>query len=78
MTARQTAPRQAEAAYSITEAAELKSVSPGFIRAAIRATGGKDPKTGRVVVPLRAKRVGKAYRIGASALDDWFSRLEDA
>lgn len=73
-----TAPRRADAAYSISEAAELKSVSPGFIRAAIKATGGKDPKTGRVVVPLHAKRVGKGYRISASALDAWFDALEDA
>lgn len=61
--------RQAETAYTITQAAELKNVSPGYIRAAIRATAGP---------VLRAKRVGKGYRITATALEEWFDSLEDA
>lgn len=72
-----TAPRQAEAAYSITEAAELKSVSPGYIRKAIRSNGQPDAN-GVVTPPLAAKRIGKGYRIGASALDAWWESLADA
>lgn len=59
----------AEAAYTITEAAGLKRVSPDLIRRAIHATAGPT---------LRAKRVGKGYRIAASALEDWWNQLEDA
>lgn len=61
--------RVAEAAYTIHEAAELKRVSPNFVRNAIRATEGN---------VLRAKKVGKGYRISASALEEWFDGLEDA
>lgn len=68
----------AEEAYTIDEAAALKRVSAGFIRKAIRSTGEPDPKTGIRVVPLRAKRVGKGYRIPASALEEWFDGLQDA
>jgi len=64
-----TTPRQAERAYSVTEAAELKSVSPDLIKRAIRATSGNT---------LRAKKLGRGYRITASALEDWFNGLEDA
>lgn len=60
---------EAEAAYTIPEAAELKSVSPGFIRKAIKATEG---------ATLDAKKVGKGYRISATALEEWWNRLEDA
>lgn len=65
-----TATMQAEAAYTIPEAAALKRVSPDTIRRAIRST---DPDH-----HLRAKRVGKGYRIPASALEEWFDGLEDA
>lgn len=58
----------AEPAYTIPEVAALKSVSPDFVRRAIRATTGG----------LRAKKVGKGYRIGASAVEEWWEGLEDA
>lgn len=65
--------RQAEEAYTITEAAELKRVSPNYIRRAVRATEGN---------VLAAKNIGTAghprYRILASELDAWFDRLGDA
>ena len=61
--------REAEAVYTVSEAAEVKRVSPDLIKRAIRATAG---------TPLRAKRIGKGYRISASALDSWFDGLEDA
>lgn len=64
-----TAVKQAEEAYTITEAAALKRVSPDLIRRSIKATGGN---------VLRAKRIGKGYRISASALEDWFQGLDDA
>lgn len=63
------APKVAERAYSITEAADLKGVSPDTIRRAIRATEG---------ATLSAKKVGRGYRIGASALEAWWASLEDA
>jgi excisionase family DNA binding protein len=63
------APKAAERAYTIPEAAELKGVSANFIRKAIRATEGNT---------LAAKKVGKGYRIAASALEAWFAGLEDA
>lgn len=58
----------AERAYTITEAAALKSVSPDTIRRAIKATEG---------AVLRAKQVGRGYRISASALEDWWGQLDD-
>lgn len=61
--------KQAERAYTITELAELKSVSPDFVRAAIKATDGN---------VLIAKKVGRSYRISASAAEAWWNRLEDA
>lgn len=65
--------RTAEAAYTITQAAELKNVSASTIRAAIKATEGN---------VLRAKNIGSAnnprYRIAASALEEWFDGLADA
>lgn len=64
--------KTAERAYTIVEAAELKSVSPDFIRAAIRRT---DPSKGPV---LPAKRVGRGYRINASALEAMWEGLADA
>lgn len=60
---------EAEKAYTIIQAAELKQVSPDFIRAAIRATKGNT---------LSAKKVGRGYRIKASALEAWFEGLADA
>jgi excisionase family DNA binding protein len=59
---------EAEAAYTIAEAAELKSVSQGFIRKAIAAT---EPPM------LAAKKVGKSYRINASALEAFWKSLPD-
>lgn len=61
--------REAEPAYTVTEAAEIKRVSPDLIRRAIKATEG---------ATLRAKNLGGRYRISASALDEWFDSLEDA
>lgn len=61
--------REAEKAYSITEVAELKGISPDFVRRAIRATSGN---------VLAAKRVGRGYRISASAVEAWWANLEDA
>ena len=63
------APKTAVAAYTIAEAAARKSVSAATIRRAIHATEGP---------VLRAKRVGKTYRISADALDDWWTSLPDA
>ena len=60
---------QAEEAYTITEAAAIKRVSPDLIRRAIKATEGP---------VLRAKKVGKGYRVSASALEDWWNGLDDA
>jgi excisionase family DNA binding protein len=60
---------RAEEAYTVTEAAALKRVSPDLIKRAIRATEGNT---------LRAKKVGRGYRIPASALEAWFDGLADA
>ena len=60
---------QAEEAYTIVEAAKIKRVSPDLIRRAIKATEG---------ATLKAKRIGKGYRISASALEQWWSELDDA
>ena len=67
---------EAERAYTIDEAAEVKSVSPGYIRKAIKSNGQPD-SNGVTTVPLAAKKVGKGYRIGAAALDAWFAALPD-
>lgn len=61
--------RHAEAAYTLAEAAALKRVSQDTLRRAIKATEGN---------VLRAKRIGKGYRISASALEDWFDGLDEA
>jgi len=68
-TQRRTEPKEAERAYSIAAAADLKSVSQDFIRRAIRAT---------TPPMLRAKKVGKGYRISASDLESWWNDLEEA
>jgi excisionase family DNA binding protein len=57
--------REAERAYNITEAAELKGVSPDTIRRAIRSG------------TLAAKHVGRGYRIAASSLEAWWDALPD-
>lgn len=62
-------PAEAEVAYTIPEAAAIKRVSPDLIRRAIKAT--ERPF-------LRAKKIGKGYRISASALEEWWSELDDA
>jgi excisionase family DNA binding protein len=64
-----TPPKTAERAYTLAEAAELKSVSIGFLRKAIKATSG---------ATLPAKVVGKSYRIAASDLEAFWAGLEDA
>lgn len=64
-----TAPKVAEVAYTIDEAAALKRVGPDTIRKAIRATSGNT---------LAAKKVGRGYRIAASALEAWWDGLADA
>lgn len=63
------APRTAERAYTLQEAAEMKSVSRDLILRAIKATEGN---------ALAAKKVGKGYRVKASDLDAWYEGLEDA
>ena len=70
--------RVAERAYNLAEAAAIKSVSVDTLREAIKSTGQPDKKTGKVMPPLLAKKVGREYRVTASALDDWFDRLDDA
>lgn len=65
---------QAEKAYTVTEAAALKSVSRDFILAAIKRTDGK---------ALLAKNISTSskipnYRINASDLESWWSGLADA
>lgn len=57
----------AEEAYTIPEAAAIKRVSPDTIRRAIKATDNG----------LRAKVVGRGYRISASALEEWWDGLPD-
>ncbi|MFL6024583.1 MAG: excisionase family DNA-binding protein [Marmoricola sp.] len=61
--------KQAERAYTIAEVAGLKGVSPDYVRAAIRATEGNT---------LAAKKVGRGYRISASAVESWWAGLADA
>lgn len=58
----------AERAYTIPEAADLKRVGTDTIRRAIRATEGPS---------LKAKKVGRGYRISASALEEWWDSLPD-
>jgi excisionase family DNA binding protein len=60
---------EAERAYTIIELAALKQVSPDYIRAAIKATKGNT---------LAAKKVGRGYRISASAAEAWWNGLADA
>jgi excisionase family DNA binding protein len=59
----------AEEAYTIAEAAAIKRVSPDLIRRAIKATEAPF---------LKAKKIGRGYRISASELDAWWAKLEDA
>jgi excisionase family DNA binding protein len=59
----------AERAYTLNEAAEIKSVSRDLLLRAIKATEGNT---------LPAKKVGKGYRVSASDLDAWYDRLADA
>ena len=61
--------RTAERAYTVREAAALKRVSANTIRQAIHATAPPF---------LRAKLVGRGYRISASALEEWWESLPDA
>lgn len=53
-------------AYDIEAAAALYSVSPTYIRRAIKAGD------------LPAKRVGRKFSIAAVALESWFDGLQDA
>jgi excisionase family DNA binding protein len=64
-----TPPKVAERAYTIAEVAELKSISPDYVRAAIKATSGNT---------LPAKKVGRGYRISASAVEAWWAAMQDA
>jgi excisionase family DNA binding protein len=61
--------RVAERAYTLVEAAEIKSVSRDLLLRAIKATEGN---------ALPAKKVGRGYRVSASDLDAWYERLADA
>lgn len=61
--------RVAERAYTLIEAAEVKSVSRDLLLRAIKATEGNT---------LPAKKIGKGYRVKASDLDAWFDAHEDA
>jgi excisionase family DNA binding protein len=61
--------RVAERAYTLVEAAEIKSVSRDLLLRAIKATEGNT---------LPAKKVGKGYRVSASDLDAWYDGLADA
>lgn len=61
--------KQAERAYTIAQVADLKGVSPDFVRAAIKRTSGN---------VLVAKKVGRGYRISATAVEAWWAGLEDA
>lgn len=63
------AERTAERAYTIAEAAALKSVGQDTIRRAIKSR--EEPY-------LRARLVGRGYRIDASALDEWWQSLPEA
>ncbi len=63
------APREAEPAYTIPEAAAIKRVSPDTIRRAIHST---EPPF------LRARKIGRGYRIDASSLDAWWQSLPEA
>lgn len=60
---------EAEKAYTIPEVAALKGVSPDYVRAAIKATEGNT---------LAAKKVGRGYRVSASAVEAWWAGLVDA
>ncbi|MCW2785196.1 MAG: hypothetical protein JWP74_1713 [Marmoricola sp.] len=60
---------EAERAYTIVEVANLKGVSPDYVRAAIKATRGNT---------LPAKKVGRGYRISATAVEAWWAGLVDA
>lgn len=61
-------PVEAEKAYTIDQVAELKNVSQGYVRKAIKATEGP---------VLRAKKVGAGYRCSASAIEEWWAALDD-
>lgn len=64
-----TRPKEAERAYTPAQVAELKGVSKEFVYRAIRATSGN---------VLAAKRIGKGYRIAASAVEAWWAGMADA
>lgn len=63
------AAHEAERAYTLANAAEIKDVSEQHLRRAIKSTGPHF---------LKAKLVGGKYRVSASDLDDWYRRLPDA
>ena len=62
------APKVAERAYTLEEAAALKSVSVPYLRKQIKRTEAP---------VLEAKKVGKSYRISASALEAFWDALPD-
>lgn len=64
-----TAKVEAERSHTVAEVCQLKSVSKNFVLAAIHRTDGSG---------LRAKKVGKGYRIDASAINEWWAAMPDA
>lgn len=61
-------------AYTLPAAAEQVSVSVPYLRLAIHATG----QEGSGPPPLRAKKVGRGYRILHADLEAWAASLNDA
>jgi len=68
-----TAPKVAERAYTVAQAAELKAVSPEFVKKCIKRTDDRHLPAKNIGSPARP-----AYRINASDLDAWFDRFGDA
>ena len=64
----------AKKAYKLAEAADLASVSIGFIRTAIKSTDDK------VTPHLKAKYLGgqTGFIVRDADLEDWLNRLKDA
>lgn len=74
-----TAPLEAERAYTVKAAAEVKGVHPDTIRRAIRSTHPDFHLPAKQPSRPGSKSAGRGgYRILASDLDDWFRRLPDA
>lgn len=67
------AERVAERVYDLQEVAAIKSVHPDTLKRAIKASKAEPGKP-----ILKAKKVGRGYRVKASDLDAWFDGLDDA